>query len=598
MKALRRGPWLVLALVFLLPSSASAAEGPGAPAAPADERTGYAYFEVDGFLREALPPVYLLEFEQETLRTLIERIDNARRDREIGGLIVRVGDIAAGWGKVQEIRRALGWCRRDGKEVVCLLTGGGGLSYYLATGADRIVLQPAGHLMLVGLRAEVIFAKGLLDKIGVKAEFVQAGKYKTAGETFTREGPSPEFRESIESVLEDYYEQLVEGIAEGRDISASRAAALLRRGPFTAEGARELGLVDDVMFHDELIADLRKRHGDGLVVRRDYGRPGRPRAMQPGSLNFFNLLMGGKPERPRRRGPAIAVLYAVGPILKEDVDGFDLGAQAVRAPAFVKAIRRAARDRSVVGIILRVDSPGGSAEASDVIWRELRLADRRKPVVASLSDVAASGGYYIAAGARSIYAEPGCLTGSIGVFGGKLVLKGLLEKLGLNVMVIERGGPTEISSLFAEFSPRGRRRVGELIRATYRTFLNRVAATRPQMGLSDVEAVADGRVWTGRQAHRHGLVDALGGLNEAIDAVRQAAGVPPEQEVEIMVLPRPRNLIEAILFGGEEAANMPSPWGMTRLPEPLGELRPYLSVLLALQGEATLCLMPAFIRIR
>ncbi|MHC4591387.1 MAG: signal peptide peptidase SppA, partial [Planctomycetota bacterium] len=592
--------WFSLVLVLALAAggrTAGAQEQAKAPPSRATSPIGYAHFEIEGYIGESLPPLYLFEIEGETLRGLLGRIERARRDDRVRGLIVRVGNFGAGWAKVQEIRRALLRCRQEGKEVVCVLSGGGSLSYYLATGADRVVLLPATHLMLVGLRAEAIFAKGLLDKIGVKAQFVQAGQYKSGGETLTRDGPSPAFREELESLLEDYYEQLLDAIAEGRGVPVSRAAALLRRGPYAAEQAREAGLVDSVMFYDELVTELKERHGDRLAIRTRYGRRRGPQAGGAGTMNLFNLLMGGMPSPSRRpSGPAVAVIYAVGPIMKSDAGTFGLGEQVVSARTFVREIRKAAADDDVVAIVLRVDSPGGSADACDMIWRELRLADRKKPVVASLSDVAASGGYYIAAGARTIYAEPGCLTGSIGVLGGKLVLAGLFEKLGLNVFVLERGGRTGMMSMASELTPDERRKFQELVDGIYRTFLERVAETRSDMSLQEVDEVAQGRVWTARQAEQNGLVDSIGGLREAIAAAKEAAGIPADKRVQVIELPRPRSLLEFLLFGKEDAAQMLVPGAALPFLPPLHDVRAHLRALMCLHDEPSVCILPAVIR--
>jgi protease-4 len=597
------------AVAVLLAGGLAAAQEPGGEAeeaaaaaeAPARRQARYAYFEVSGLLADSLPSLYLFETEDETLHALLRRLRRAAADGRLDGLVVRVGNVATGWAKVQEVRAALRDCREAGKEVVCVLGGGGSLGYYLATAGDRIVLAPSTHLMLTGLRAEVIFAGGLLEKIGVEADIVQAGKFKGAGETLAREKPTGAFSDSLNAVLDDYYEQLLEGIGEGRGISRDQAEELIERGPFTARQARAAGLVDDVLFRDQIVEELAKRREADVVVQRDYGRRRRPQTLPGGSMSFFSMLMGGAPaRRPGTVGPAVAVIHAVGPILPGRRGELSIGEQVVRAESFAETVRQAADDENIKAIVVRVDSPGGSAEASDRIWRELRLADARKPVIASLSDVAASGGYYIAAGCRRIYAEPGCLTGSIGVFGGKLVLSGLFEKIGLNVAVFERGGRTGMFSMFSEFSRDERAKMEELILDTYGTFLARVAETRPGMGTDALDEVAEGRAWTGRQAHRHGLVDELGGLRQAVRAAREAAGLPADRRVQVLHLPRPRNLLEVLLFGEEEQARLGRPdiWGADALPEPLGRAEGYLRALAELQGEAALCLMPAVVTVR
>jgi len=589
--------WCVLAAA--LTAGAAPEEKADEPAVAAGPPARYAYFEVDGYLRESLPAVYLFETEGATLHDLLGRMERARTDENVQGLIVKVGSFEAGWAKIQEIRRALNGCRAEGKDVICYLQGAGNRSYYLATGAGRIVSAPTGHLMLVGLRAEVIFAKGLLDKIGAGADFVQAGEYKTAGETLTRTEPSPAFRESIESVLRDYRHQLLAGIAEGRGIAVSAADELVRGGPYTAQQALEAGALDDVMFYDELLADVRGRHGGRLVVESDYGKGARPQPLKSGPFSIFSLLMGGgTPRRAEPGGPCVAVLHATGPILTGDSEGIGFGEAVVGADSFVKVVRKAAGDDNIKAIVLRVESPGGSALACDTIWRELRLADQKKPVIASLSDVAASGGYYIASGARKIFAEPGALTGSIGVVAGKLVLGGVFEKLGLNVAVFDQGGNAGMMSSLSKFSDDERGKLQQLVLRTYHIFLSRVAETRPDMAVADVDEVAQGRVWTGRQAAERGLVDALGGLGEAVAAAREAAGIPPDQVVQIVHLPRSRSLVEVMLFGKEGDAAMPALWNAAATLAVPPPLRAYLIGLLPLQREIVTCTMPAAVTIR
>jgi protease-4 len=311
------------------------------------------------------------------------------------------------------------------------------------------------------------------------------------------------------------------------------------------------------------------------------------------------MLMGGGGGSERRRtGRAVAVLYAVGPIVRGGSDELGVGDEVVDASLMRKTIRKIAEDDSIVGVVLRVDSPGGSALASDIIWRELRLLDEKKPVVASFSDVAASGGYYLGAGARIIFAEPGTLTGSIGVFGGKLVLSGLFEKLGLHVAVFEAGQGGGLLSSFQPLGPEGRARFQAMIDDTYRLFLERVAATRPGMDTDAVHEVAQGRVWTGRQAHERGLVDELGDLRQAIRRVKTEAGLDPDAELEVVRMPRSRNFIRAIMSGGDVSTEAGV---MAKLPAEVRQvefLRTYMRALLALRHEPGVCLMPAAVRIR
>jgi len=583
------------ALVLLTP----AALGAGLDDAPGTRPTvKYAVLNVSGPLPESLPPLYLFERKGDTLHGLLERIDRARRDGRVGGIILRIRGFTGGWAKAQALRRAMGKCRAAGKDVICLLESADNLDYYVATAAGRIVIVPSGWVFLSGLRAEAVFAGELLDKVGIKPELVQVGKYKGAAESMTRTDFSQAFRTALQAVLDSYYSQLRAGLTEGRGLPVSRAEVLLRRGPFSAPAAREADLVDDVMFYDQLLEELRRRHEGRVVVEAGYGRQKPKSPFQAGQFNLLQILMGGRiAQRAAAPGPAIAAVHASGPIVMDSDDEFPLGEQMVGARRLVRVIRRAAADKSVKAIVLRVDSPGGSAMASDLIWHELRRADRVKPVIASFSDTAASGGYYIGAGARTIVAEPGSLTGSIGVLGGKLVITELFGKLGLSVDVVESGPGGAMMSPFKEFSPGEQARVEEMVWHIYRTFIERVAETRPGMSYRDVEMTAEGRIWTGRQAYENGLVDHLGGLGDAIAVARQAAGIPEDEDVRIVHLPCPKNLMEVLLFGRGEEVGLPQqvrPQLLRHLPR----VRSYLAALMVLRGEMAVCLMPAVVTIR
>jgi protease-4 len=350
------------------------------------------------------------------------------------------------------------------------------------------------------------------------------------------------------------------------------------------------------MFADELKADLARRNGAAPVIQGDYGLKPTTPAAPPSPMALLRMLMGGPPSRPPRLGPAIAVIYMVGPIVVggDDDSGLGLGQEVVSARLMARTIREVAADEGVKAAVVRVDSPGGSALASDLIWRELRLLDAKKPLIASFSDTAASGGYYVGAGARRILAQPGTVTGSIGVVGGKLVMKGLFDKIGLNVAVFEHGGGSTLSSLVAEFSEPDREKVRTLIEDIYATFLRRVAETRPAMDVAAVEKVAQGRVWTGRQALRNGLVDEIGDLAAAIRTAREAAGIPADVHVDIVRVPESRNLLEAALDAlspSARAADVVSALGGAHV-------QTYLRALTALNGELAACLMPAAIRVR
>jgi protease-4 len=356
--------------------------------------------------------------------------------------------------------------------------------------------------------------------------------------------------------------------------------------------------VDDVLYYDEVVSRLQTRFGPGFRVTADYAASRAPAGAADAS-SLLRMLMGmSRPSRPSvAHRPVIAVIHASGPIVQEEVDGLLFSEQMTSADDLVALFHRLGDDPRVRAIVLRVDSPGGSALASDMIWHAVRLADRKKPVIASFSDTAASGGYYIGSGARRILAEPGTLTGSIGIFGGKLVLSNLLKKIGVSVAVIQKGGDSGLLSSLEQFTPQQRQKLQELLQDGYQLFLDRVAETRPNMTAQQVDRVAQGRVWTGDQAHHNGLVDELGGLPEAIQVARKAAGIGEGEQVDIEHLPRSRSLAEMLLFGNEGDVQAPDVLNMLRLP-PLEGVRGYLGALMALRGEMALCLLPALVSVR
>jgi len=597
--------WLVAAalpgLLLCTWAEALAQDGGGPPAAAAPRaRARYAEIEVGGPILEILPELYLIEPDVETLYDLVGRIEKARRDASVQGVIVKLDRLGTGWAKAEEIRRAILRCRQAGKEVVCFTHGCGNLDYLVASAADRVVMIPSGSLLLVGLRAEVLFLKGLLDKIGVEADMIQIGSAKGAEEPFTRTTGSEAFKRSINELLDDYYRQLVEGIAEGRGLEPEPVRELIESGPFTARRAKDAGLVDELMFYDELVESLRERHGERFVLAEHYGEKGEgPSALGTAPQDLLKMVLGMGAVAPRGgwpAGPTIAVLYAVGPIVSEDPDDILIGESVVNAERLSQILDDLRERDSVKAVVLRVDSPGGSAEASDLIWHELRRLNEAKPVVASLSDVAGSGGYYIATGGRLIFAEEGTVTGSIGVIGGKFVLKGLFEKLGLGVDVYERGAHAGLFSPVEAFSDSQRERLRELLLETHEIFIDRVATSRDQPP-GQVRRWAEGQSLTGRQARDGKLVDAIGGLYDAIEAARAAAKLPEGAKFSVVRLPRPQSVLDA-LFWGRRDVRLPTALLRQTLPaEALPAVR-YLSALRCVEDNRPAALMPALITVR
>ena len=483
-----------------------------------------------------------------TVRGFVEALRRASRDDRVRAVLLMPSTLNVPyWGKVQEMRDAIVAFRKSGKHVTAFLEFGGDREYYLASAADRVFLMPTSSLDLTGVASYEMFLRGTLDKIGAYPDFVHIGDYKTAPNQLTQKGFTPAHREMAQSLNRDMYDQLVAGIADARKKSEDEVRDLLDKGPFVAKEALDAGLVDDLAYEDEL-DDRVPELGDGKATRRMEG--GDYQRTRPQSVGL----------RTRSR---IAVLYVVGTIVSGR-SGFDgVNGSVVGSETIIDQIRKIRDDASIKAIVLRIDSPGGSSVASDVIWRELKITrdeNPKRPIVTSMSDLAASGGYYIAMPTEAIVAQPGTLTGSIGIFGGKMVIGGTLDKLGVTTEAVVSGANAGIYSPFAPFTPAQREKVASFMDDFYRNFLTKVAESRKSTPEA-IHAVAQGRVWTGRQALDHGLVDALGGLDAAVALAKEKAKIPANEEVQLVVYPERRGLLDALSeqFGGAGTAGL---WSM------------------------------------
>ena len=466
-----------------------------------------------------------------TLRATIETIKRAKGDEHITTLVIVPQAGGALWGQLQEIRAALVDFRKSGKPITAFLEYGGAQEYYLASAADRILMLPGGALDLSGLTTYELFLRGGLDKLGVYPDLLHIGDYKTASNTFTEKGFTPAHREMSRSLNHDWYDQLVGAIAEGRKRSPAEVSHAIDGGPYLAEGARTAGLIDGVAYEDQI--------DDNPPVRGTRRIDGETYARVPAAVT------------PSQAG-RIAVLYAVGTIASGGSAFDGAGGAVLGSDTFVQWLRKVRVDSSIKAIVVRIDSPGGSAIASEVMWRELMLTRDMKPLVVSMGDVAASGGYYIALPAQTIVAEPGTITGSIGVVTGKFVVKDALEKLGIGVDAVSDGQNAQIDSPFRPFSPAERARVEEQMHATYTLFVSHVAEGRHQT-TAQIDAVAQGRVWTGKQARQLGLVDELGGLDTAIRLAKERARLDVKRDVPLVIYPPRRSVFDL----------MASPFGTT-----------------------------------
>jgi protease-4 len=460
-----------------------------------------------------------------TLRETIAGIRKAKNDARVRTLIIRPEASGALWAQLQELRGALEEFKGAGKPLIAFLEAGTAQDYYVASAADRVVMMPAGQLDLSGLATYELFFRGTLDKLGVYPDLLHIGDFKTASNTFTERTFTPAHREMTQSLNRDWYDELVRAIAAGRKRTPEEIRAAIDQGPFDAEGARNAGLVDALAYEDQLddeapVAGTRRIEAD-LYAR-----------VPP-------------PAVARATSGRIALLYAVGTIASGRSNYDSPGGFVVGSDTFVQWLRKVRVDPDVRAIVVRIDSPGGSAIASEVMWRELMLTRDIKPLIVSMGDVAASGGYYIAAPAHTIVAQPGTITGSIGVVTGKFVLEGTFDKIGVGTEAVSDGRRAEIYSPFRPFTPDERARIESQMQGTYDLFVSRVAEGR-HLEASKVDAIAQGRVWTGRQAHELELVDELGGLDRALQIAKERAKLDPKREVDLLVYPPRRSIFEVL----------------------------------------------------
>ena len=475
-----------------------------------------------GFFLDTPPP---------SLRALVESLDRGGRDPRIKGAVVRVGPLYAGWGKVQELRDAIKRFRKSGKPVYAHLEYAGNQEYYLATACTRICAVPSALLLVSGLSAEVTFYGHTLDKLGVEAEFEGVGKYKNAPNQFTEAGFTQPHREQTEALLDSLHAQYVGAIAESRGRTPGEARELIEAGPYDGASALAAGLVDELVYRDEL---ERRLDGEERLTPGRYVRASR---------SF------GLDSRPR-----IALVYAVGEIVAGESQSGPWSGDLVGADTLARALREARDDKKVRAIVMRVDSPGGSGTASDIVWREVGLARKHKPVVVSLGDTAASGGYYIAMNGDAIVAQPGTITGSIGVFSGKFNLRGLYDKVGLTKEIVERGGNAAMFSDYRSWTAEEKARIRALMTSFYGEFVAKAAAGRGKT-VEEIDRVAQGRVWTGEDAVRVGLVDRLGGLDAALGVARERAKIGRDQEVSLVVLPERKGFLDLLMERQEEGVS-------------------------------------------
>ena len=549
----RKRRWIVLLLVIAVAVAAIVARRGG----PDIKAGSYVVVDIDGTFAEGPPDgLFARVFEErKVLITLLGNLAKAARDERVTGVVARIGTLQSGWAQVREIRDALASVKGRGKRVIAFLDGnvpGANKEYYVASVADRIYLAPGGAPMLNGLSASFIFLGGLWEKAEVGMTVEQIREYKTFGDTVSRRRMSKAHREMANWILDGINSEFVETLAAARGMTPEQIQTIIDTAPSTPDSFVEAGLADGVLFLDQLDDELGGERPTELVKESTYSK-----------VDGEALGLGG--------GPKIAVVYAVGTIVPGKGGGRSVFGVTVGSETLARAFDDAADDPDIRAIVFRVDSPGGSASASDQVWRSARVARERKPVVASLGDTAASGGYYMAVGADRILAEPSSLTGSIGVVLVKPDVSELLGSIGITTEALTRGRYARILDLTKDLDDQERTLLRAQMDTTYRLFVDRVAQARG-MTAEEVDSVGGGRVWTGRQALERGLIDDLGGFQEALRAAATAAEIEDPDRVEIVFYPKPEGLLAELT---SIAAAGPTPAWQQAWTRRLEGLAPY-----------------------
>ena len=524
----------------------------------------------------------------QSLTGLVMQFKKAKADSRIKAVLLDIDMSGVGWGKAEELRDAIADFRTSGKPVYAYVELGLNKEYYIAIACDKIYVAPPGELFINGLAADVMFFRGSLDKLGIYPDIFQIGKYKSAGDMFTQKEMTEAHREYINSLLDDLFGRYVNAIAQARHKTPDEVQALIDNAPYNAAKAKEAGLIDEAAYRDDVEKQIKSSLGYKEADTFTPVRGSEYRDVSPESLGL-------------NKGERIAVIYASGDIGSGSSQNSPSGDQSIGSDTVSKALNDAAGDKTIKAIVLRVDSPGGSGLASDIIWHAVEAANQKKPVVVSMSDVAASGGYYISAAASKIIAQPSTITGSIGVVAGKPVMRGFYDWLCISNEYVLRGKTAGMFRETEKFSDEERAKFEEWIKNTYYDdFIPKVAKGRKKDAQS-IDSVGQGRVWTGSQAKERGLVDEFGGLDRAIEAAKELAKIPANKGVERVIFPYPQTFLQQLLSTTDENANTKIEQQRAiaaSLPEDARRALRFMAMMDRMRNGETMLVMPFDLRVK
>lgn len=526
----------------------------------------------------------------QSLSSLLTQFRKAKTDKRIRAIILDIDASETGWAKAEELRAAIEDFRTSGKPVYAYMEMGFNKDYYVASACDKIYMPPPGELFVTGLAADVMFFRGTLDKLGIYPDLYQIGKYKSAGDMFTQKEMTKDHRDVVNSLLDDMYGRLVDAIAKARGKSADDVKKLIDNAPYNARQAKDAGLIDGAMYREEIEKELKQRLGYAekdnlrLVKASDY------RKISQESLGL-------------NKGEKIAIVYASGDIMSGTSQFGTDGQEVIGSESLVRLLNEVRDDKTIKAVVLRIDSPGGEGLASDIIWRGIESLKAKKPVVVSMSDVAASGGYYIACNANKIVAQPSTITGSIGVVGGKPVVKGFYDWIGVSNEYVLRGTNAGIFRESEKFTDSERAKFQEFLKTTYDDFTDKVAKGRSK-DQAYIDSIGQGRVWTGRQGKENGLVDEYGGLDKAIEIAKQLANIPADKGVHRVIRPIPPNLFDQLFSDPGEADTRATNEMqqqaalLAAMPEDVRRTFRYIQMMDRVKGGHSAYLLPYSLRIR